>query len=148
MSRLLRKPKINDFRDPKISSFGDFRAFSRKAQSIIFGHFTNPHGIACKKKQPFLEWFSKLKNIVTPIISDILRLLVLVKSKIFFEFRVFEFTLSRWHEDTGRKTEILTARKQLRNTLSVSCIPKYAFYSLQNHMERVHDGCSSQIQII
>ena len=61
----------------------------------------------------------QLKKVVTPIISDILRLLVLVKSKIFFEFYVFEFTLSIWYTDTVRKTEMLAGMKQLRNTLNI-----------------------------
>ena len=59
----------------------------------------------------------QLKKVVTPIIYDILRLLVLVKRKIFFKFSVFEFTISRRHVFTARKTEILTGEKQLRNTL-------------------------------
>ena len=113
------RPKINDFSDSKISSFGDFRVFSRKVQNTIFGNFRNLHGIAWKKKQPFLECFLQLKKVVTPIISNILRLLVLVKRKTFFKFSVFEFTISRRHAFTARKTEILTGEKQLRNTLQM-----------------------------
>ena len=45
----------------------------------------------------------QLKDVVSPIIPDILRLLVLVKEKLFSNFTDFEFTISRRHARIARK---------------------------------------------
>ena len=71
----------------------------------------------------------QLKKVVVPIISDILRLLVFVKTKLFFKFTVFEFTVSRRHVIIGCKNGNTACCEALFNTLHavlelVEIVPK------------------------
>jgi hypothetical protein len=85
------------FLKQKFLLFAIFEFFSARYRTQFLVIFGNLPGIAWKKKQPFLNCFRQLKKVVKSILSDILRLLVLVKIKIFFTFTVFEFTGSRRH---------------------------------------------------
>ena len=82
-----------------------------------FSWFSESARYCLAQKTWFLECFMQLKTVLKQLISDILRLVVFVKTTLIFTFYVFEFTISRRHTITACKNEKTHCWEALRNTL-------------------------------